>query len=143
MTAVFTTRSSRLLSFNVKINNRLILVQFAPPLYFGVVGESTFTTRNPELIEALKSHERFGSLFFLKEEIKPQKAMPEQKKELSLEDYLTDADNSIYEETVTSKAKAVAYIQGMYDETFSNTTSIEEMKKEAARRWNIIFVNWK
>ena len=143
MTAIFTTRSSRLLSFNVKINNCLILVRFAPPVHFGVVGESTFTTRNPELIEALKSHERFGSLFFLKEEIKPQESKPEQKKELSLEDYLTDPVNVIFEESVTSKAKAVAYIQGMYDEAFSNTTSIEEMKKEAAKRWNIIFVNWK
>jgi hypothetical protein len=36
---------------------------------------------------------------------------------------------------------AIAYIQGMYGESFTATT-VEDMKREAAQKWNTLFPKW-
>ena len=59
----------------------------------------------------------------------------------TIEDDLADPENAIIVESVTTKGMAVAYIQGMYGESFTATT-VEDMKREAAQKWNVIFPKW-
>lgn len=59
----------------------------------------------------------------------------------AIEDDLADPENATIVESVTTKGMAVAYIQGMYGESFTATT-VEDMKREAAQKWNVIFPKW-
>jgi hypothetical protein len=138
----FTTGDSRSLAIHLIVNGRRVRVHIEPPVAYGFIDKAYYITNDEKIAEALKKHPNYGFLFHLESEVDDTPKVTEVVV-VKPEDLLVDPVNVIFEETVTSKAKAVAYIQGMYDESFSNTTSIEEMKKEAARRWNIIFVNWK
>lgn len=137
----FVTGDSKSLTLHLIVKGRREKVHIEAPVAYGITDKAYYSTSNEDIAEALKKHPYYGEQFRLESEV------DDTPKEVEVvvkpEDLLTDAENAIYEESVTSKAKAVAYIQGMYDESFANTSSIEEMKKEAARRWNIIFVNWK
>jgi diaminopimelate decarboxylase len=108
---------------------------------FGVKAESLFVAGD-DLAEAMKKHHWFGVHFFVKNEVKDtteEESATEASK--TIEDELADKENAIIVESVTTKGMAVAYIQGMYGESFTATT-VEDMKREAARKWNVIFKNW-
>lgn len=137
----FTSFGSRPMTLYLLVDGRREKIKITPPVFYGNYEKAYYITNDSKIAEALKKHPSFGALFYLESEVDDTPKVAEVV--VKPEDLLVDPVNVIFEESVTSKAKAVAYIQGMYDESFSNTTSIEEMKKEAARRWNIIFVNWK
>lgn len=139
----FVTGNTQCTTIHLTVGTRRVKVQIAPPVFYGNVGEAYYITSNEDIAQALMKHPGYGAVFSLANVTEDTPIAKTEVVEEKPEDLLTDAENAIYEESVTSKAKAVAYIQGMYDESFANTSSIEEMKKEAARRWNIIFVNWK
>lgn len=54
---------------------------------------------------------------------------------------LLDPETAIRDTTVTSRAKAIAYVQGHFDASFVSS-EIPKMKIEAAQRWNVIFTAW-
>lgn len=109
-----------------------------PSVLFGVKGESLYSTADDAMVQALKNHKYYGVYFFLKSEDAPVLINEEEK---AIEDDLADPENAIIVESVTTKGMAVAYIQGMYGESFTATT-VEDMKREAAQKWNVIFPKW-
>lgn len=109
-----------------------------PSVLFGVKGESLYSTADDAMVQALKNHKYYGVYFFLKSEDAPVLINEEKK---TIEDDLADPENAIIVESVTTKGMAVAYIQGMYGESFTATT-VEDMKREAAQKWNVIFPKW-
>lgn len=138
----FVTGDTKSLTIHLIVKGRRERVIIDAPVAYGITDRAYYSTSNEDIANALMEHPYFGEQFYLESEVDDTPKVTEVVVEKP-EDLLVDPVNVIFEESVTSKAKAMAYIQGMYDESFSNTTSIEEMKKEAARRWNIIFVNWK
>lgn len=106
-------------------------------MLYGNVGVSSFTTHDPDLIEALKAAPEFGVVFYLDENDEATKSTQVQSAK-PIEEELFDPATAIYDDTVTTRRKAVAYIQGKFDEMFTSTT-VDEMKREAARRWNVVF----
>lgn len=137
----FVTGDTKGMTIHLRINGRGERVNIEPPVSYGLKDKAYYITSNSAIAEELKRHPAFNILFFLESEVDHTPVV--EKKEKVVVDYLQDEDSAIYEETVTSKAKAVAYVQGMYDEAFQDMSSIDAMKKEAAQRWNVIFVNWK
>lgn len=138
MGAIFTTKSTKTIDISVKVNGKSHRVSFMPSVLFGVKGESLYSTADDAMVQALKNHKYYGVYFFLKSEDAPVLIKEETK---TIEDELLNPATVVYDESVTTKAMAVAYIQGMYGESFESTT-VEEMKREAARRWNVVFSNW-
>lgn len=45
-------------------DGRLEAIRFEPEVYFGGIGQSTYTTSDPEVIEALKKHYAYGTTFW-------------------------------------------------------------------------------
>lgn len=138
----FTTGDARNLTMSIKVNGRTRWVKFTFPVIYGNKGKSTFSTCDKALIEALSSHPEYGSLFYILEAAEAEMvdestSMPSK----PIEDELTDPENAIIVDSVTTKGMAVAYIQGMFGENFSETT-VEDMKREAARKWNVSFPKW-
>lgn len=138
MGAVFTTKSSKTIDISVDVNGKRQRVSFMPSVLFGVKGESLYSTADDAVAEALKKHKYYGVYFYLKSEDAPVSNVETTK---AIEDEVRDPETAVYEESVTTKAMAIAYIQGMYGESFTST-SVEDMKREAARKWNVIFKNW-
>lgn len=138
MGAIFTTKSTKTIDISVKVNGKSHRVSFMPSVLFGIKGESLYSTADEEITKALKNHKYYGVYFFLKSEDAPVLIKEETK---TIEDELLDPATAVYDETVTTKGMAVAYIQGNYDDVFTATT-VEDMKREAARKWNVIFKNW-
>lgn len=141
MYAIFTTKCALDLNMSVAVNGQFKTVKFTPAALYGVKGESLFSTSDAALIAALKKHKNFGVYYFIKEEggVSAEEVVVEKVK--TIEDELKDPATAVYDETVTTKGMAVTYIQGNYDDVFTATT-VEEMKREAARKWNVIFKNW-
>lgn len=139
MGAIFTTKSTRTIDICVKVGDKLHRVSFMPSVLFGVKGESLYSTADDAIIEALKKHKYFGVYFFLKSD-----DAPAPKKELkTIKEELSNPDTAIHNETVTTKQMAIAFIQGTFGEAFSQPSmSVEDMKREAARRWNVVFEKW-
>ena len=140
MLTIFTTKTNQTLSLAVYVNGIRRRVKFTPASVFGHSSASTFCTGDKDLIKALKESPRFGTFFFVKEEYNDEPEVTIVKVK-SAEEELKDPSTAVYDETVTTKGMAVAYIQGNYDDVFTATT-VEEMKREAARKWNVIFKNW-
>lgn len=138
MGAIFTTKSTKTIDISVKVNGKSHRVSFMPSVLFGIKGESLYSTADEEITQALKNHKYYGVYFFLKSEDAPVLINEEPK---TIEDELTDIENAIIVESVTTKGMAVAYIQGMYGESFTATT-VEDMKREAAQKWNTLFPKW-
>lgn len=138
----FTTGDARNLTLSIKVNGRTRWVSFTFPVIYGNKGISTFSTSDKALIEALKRHPEYGTLFYIKESIEESSTMGTNAEVTkTIEDELLDPATAVYNETVTTKGMAVAYIQGMYGESFTATT-VEDMKREAAQKWNVIFPKW-
>jgi hypothetical protein len=107
---------------------------------YGTKCESLFSA-DAELAKAMKEHPFYGTYYCVKEEPKETKVIPEASKTENIEDELSDAENAIIVDSVTTKGMAVAYIQGMFGESFTATT-VEDMKREAAKKWNVLFPKW-
>lgn len=129
------------LSMCIKVDGELKRVKFIPSSLFGVKGESLFSTNDTSLIEAMKKHSYFNVYYFVKTEEVDAPKEEAKNAVKTIEDELRDPETAVYDETVTTKGMAVAYIQGNYDDVFTAST-VEEMKREAARKWNVIFKNW-
>lgn len=140
MATIFTTKSPLDISFAVCVNGRWQTVKFIPAAMYGVKSESLFVA-DDELAEAMKRHHWFGVNFFVKEEVEEANGAVAEETEKSIEDDLTDPENAIIVDSVTTKGMAVAYIQGMFGESFTATT-VEDMKREAAKKWNVLFPKW-
>lgn len=139
---IFTTGDRRNLTLSIKVEGKTRWVTFTFPVIYGNRGESTFATADKALIEALKQHDQYGSLFYIKKSDETVETVAEGAEIIkTIEDELRDPATAVYDETVTTKGMAVAYIQGNYDGVFT-TSTVEEMKREAARKWNVIFKNW-
>lgn len=136
---VFYTREPRNLSLAFVVNGKLRPVTFTTPVLYGNVGNSTFTAHDPDLAKAMKESPYFNTVYYADEEREDRDNAIIVKE--SIEDELRDPETAVYDESVTTKSMAIAYIQGNYDGVFTATT-VEEMKREAARKWNIIFKNW-
>lgn len=140
MRTIFTTRSPLDLSFVIKVNGVVRKVKFVSSAIYGSKCESLFSA-DAELAEAMKKHPLFGVYFYVKSEPKVAVKTAEDAKPMTIEDELRDPETAVYDETVTTKGMAVAYVQGNYDDVFTAST-VEGMKREAARKWNVIFKNW-
>ena len=140
MLTTFTTRCPINLEIFVNVNGKYRSAKFTFPVIYGNKGMSTFSTDSADMVKALKAHPDFNVVFFLKDEPKKEYEVVVEKAK-TIEDELKDPATAVYDETVTTKGMAVAYIQGNYDDVFTATT-VEEMKREAARKWNVIFKNW-
>ena len=140
MLTTFTTHCPLNLEIFVNVNGKFRSAKFTFPVIYGNKGVSTFSTDSIDMVNALKKHPDFNVVFFLKDEPKTIDVAVESKPK-TIEDELLDPATAVYDETVTTKGMAVAYIQGNYDDVFT-TTTVEEMKREAARKWNVIFTNW-
>lgn len=138
MRTIFTSNID--LSFSINVNGVARKVKFISSAMYGTKCESLFSA-DAELAKAMKEHPFYGTYYRVKEEPKETKAIPEASEVKTIEDELKDPATAVYDETVTTKGMAVAYIQGNYDDVFTATT-VEEMKREAARKWNVIFKNW-
>jgi hypothetical protein len=129
------------LSFTLKVNGVTRKVKFITSAMYGTKCESLFSA-DAELAEAMKKHPFNGVYYTVKEEVKGVRDnMSEAAKTKAIEDDLIDAKNAIIVENVTTKGMAIAYIQGMYGESFTATT-VEDMKREAAKKWNTLFPKW-
>lgn len=143
MITVFTTRDRSNLNISVRLGDKWRVVKFSPPVIHGNVLSSTFSTNSTELTEALKKHRWYNKMFFVERTIESSTPKESVKRELTIEECLKDPSTAIHCETVTTKAMAITYIQGMFEESFSAPNmSVEEMKREAARRWNVHFTKW-
>jgi hypothetical protein len=142
----FAIDDHRNLTLSIKVDGRTRWVSFSFPVIYGNRGNSTFSTSDPKLIEALKNHKEFGSLFYIKNDDAENAEINENGAIIhadnkAIEDDLTEPENATIVESVTTKGMAVAYIQGMYGESFT-ATSVEDMKREAAKKWNTLFPKW-
>ena len=142
MITTFTTHGIHQLTLLFPVNGSMRTAVFTVPCVYGNMGKACFTTSDAELIKVMKADPKFGVFYFVKEEIlDAQEEIVAETSVKTIEDELRDPATAVYDETVTTKGMAVAYIQGNYDGVFTATT-VEEMKREAARKWNVIFKNW-
>lgn len=138
MRTIFTSNID--LSFTLKVNGVARKVKFISSAMYGTKCESLFSA-DAELAKAMKEHPFYGTYYRVKEEPKEAEVITEASKTKTIEDELGDAENAIIVESVTTKGMAIAYIQGMYGENFTATT-VEDMKREAAQKWNTLFPKW-
>lgn len=141
---IFELHTTQKLSFAEKMNNgEIVTVRFTPVVMFGRVEPSIFATNNEELAQKIMQRSDFGSYIHLKEEIvEVAKANDEPKSELDkLKAMLTDPDNAVYEDTVTSVQAANHWLQ-MTQKTVFVAKNPTAVKMEAAKKYNTIFTNW-
>lgn len=141
---IFELHTTQKLSFAEKMNNgEIVTVRFTPVVMFGRVEPSIFATNNEELAQKIMQRSDFGSYIHLKEEIvEVVKATDEPKSELDkLKAMLTDPDNAVYEDTVTSVQAANHWLQ-MTQKTVFVAKNPTAVKMEAAKKYNTIFTNW-
>lgn len=146
---VFTTRSPIKYCTVITVGDRIRRIHFEPTVYFGRVGDSTYATASKAEIEALKAHPRFGEVFFLLSEESEHAPAQTKKPEIvapkdipaELFALLSDKENFVRENTVTNKPLAAAWLQDRYGAVFEATTA-EDMRREAASKHGVIFINW-
>ena len=127
----------------IKTSKGEVRVEFIPEVMYGKVIGSKYYTNDPEVVAALKKHPCFGGLIYIIEEGKEEAATVEEvAPSNNPKDYLAKDKPVIEEETVTSAATASLWLQKEKGEVFEST-KVAEMKIEAAKKWNIIFKNWK
>lgn len=121
-----------------------VRVCFEPIVMWGRIENSIYATANEEVIAGLKEHYEYGSLFYIQEEgvedDVPKVEAPN--KEGDIYSYLSDPENVIMEESVTSLATATLWVQKTHGEVFQ-ATKAADVKIEAALRFNVIFPNWR
>lgn len=107
-------------------------VRFEPITTFGKLGIGEFATADEQLIEALKTHKKYGFEYFLKRE----GSVPKTDERIA-------PPELEHEQTVTSRNKAIDYLLQHRNATFTTTSNIEAMKQEAREKFGIVFDNWK
>ena len=125
-------------------DGRLEAVRFEPEVYFGGVGESTYTTSDPAIIDALHKHPAYQVTFWEKSGTTADTAIEETTSAavpVDLETLLPDPATATHEETVTSVASARAWLQANLDYVVPAGMKKDDIKIEAAKR-NILFINW-
>ena len=124
-------------------DGRLESVRFEPEVYFGGVGESTYTTSDPAIIDALHEHPAYQVTFWEKATITtaPIEETTPGNPATDLETLLSDPATATREETVTSVAAARAWLQANLDYVVPAGMKKDDIKIEAAKR-NILFINW-
>lgn len=142
---IFRLRHNRKYTTHVetKTNGR-VRVCFEPVVYFGRVERSMFSTNDEEVIEGLKKHREYGSIFHVEEEgVDEAKTSPAAAASdaIDLRALLQDPGNAVEEPTVTSAQMANNWLQKHYGKVFE-ATRVRDMKIEAATKYNVIFVNW-
>lgn len=150
-TTIFRLRFNRNYTTFVKTGRGIVKVDFTPIVLFGRTENSQFGTADPEVVEGLKKHRDFGSLFFIEEEGNPAPAVAEAD---AAEGAGTETDKEeaggsgpedslMHEKSVTSKNKAIAYLLEKHGATFAQTADIAAMKEEARSVYNLVFDNWR
>lgn len=103
-----------------------------------------FITSDKELQDAIEKSPYFGTEIVLSEEIKNETKVEEVAKEPEIVDYkamLTEPEKVIEVPEVTSIQKAKMWLQATYGKSFSGTSK-DEIQKEAATSYNVLFPNW-
>lgn len=139
---LFQLRDNRKYTTFVSTTTGLVAVEFRPVIMFGRVDNSIYATNNSEVIEALKKHREYGSMFYIKEEGKETTAEVKSTASITPENSLSNPTEAIYEDSVTSAATATLWLQKTHGEVFEST-KVADMKIEAAKKYNTIFPNWK
>lgn len=145
-TTIFRLRFNRNYTTFVKTGRGIVKVDFTPIVLFGRTENSQFGTADPEVVEGLKKHRDFGSLFFIEEEGNPAPAAAEGAgTETDKEEAGGSGpeDSLMHEKSVTSKNKAIAYLLEKHGATFAQTADIAAMKEEARSVYNLVFDNWR
>lgn len=141
---IFTLQSPAKLRFVLQLDNgERVPVRFEPVVMFGRILPSIYTTERDEVAQKIMSRSDFGTFIFLKEEIvSEEQTVEEPKSEIEkLKSMLPDAENAVYEDTVTSVQSANHWLQMVHKTVFTakNPTAV---KMEAAKKYNTIFTNW-
>ena len=110
-------------------DGRMEAIRFEPEVYFGGIGESTYTTSDPEVIEALKKHYAYGTTFWEKEPTAEADTSAPNDIPVDLEALLPDPDN------------ARAWLQANLDYVVPAGMKKDDIKIEAAKR-NVLFIQW-
>ena len=141
---IFTLKSSAKLRFVLQLDNgERVPVRFEPVVMFGRVEPSIYTTAREEVAKKIMERHDFNTFIFLKEEVvEAEQATEEPKSELDkLKGMLSDPENAIYEDTVTSVQAANHWLQ-MTQKTVFVAKNPTAVKMEAAKKYNTIFTNW-
>lgn len=141
---IFTLKSSAKLRFVLQLDNgERVPVRFEPVVMFGRVEPSIYTTAREEVAKKIMERHDFNTFIFLKEEVvETEQATEEPKSELDkLKGMLSDPENAIYEDTVTSVQAANHWLQ-MTQKTVFVAKNPTAVKMEAAKKYNTIFTNW-
>ena len=141
---IFTLKSSAKLRLVLQLDNgERVPVRFEPVVMFGRVEPSIYTTAREEVAKKIMERHDFNTFIFLKEEVvETEQATEEPKSELDkLKGMLSDPENAIYEDTVTSVQAANHWLQ-MTQKTVFVAKNPTAVKMEAAKKYNTIFTNW-
>lgn len=140
---VFYVLNSKKYRTSVRLpDGTLVAVRFEPAAYFGGVGESTYTTGSPEIVEALEKHPAYGVSFFRRPDDEAPKEVEGGAEEAAdPESLLPDPATAVREESVTSVAAARVWLQANREWVVPAGMKKDEIRAEAARR-NVLFVNW-
>ena len=103
-----------------------------------------FITSDKELQEAIEKSPYFGTEIILTEETIKEEARKEEPKEMTPINYremLADAETATEVAEVTSIQKAKMWLQANHGKSFVGTSK-DEIKREAATTYNVLFPNW-
>ena len=111
-----------------------------------------FITSDVELQKAIESSKLFGKDILLESTIEDavEKKAEEKVEEVAevvaptiktYEEYLTNPEEVVRETTVTTLQKAKMWLQATHGKTFKGVTK-DDIRKEAAEKYNTLFENW-
>ena len=104
-----------------------------------------FVTSDKELQEAIEKSGYFGTEIILAEETineeAPKQEEPQEATIINYREMLANAETAIEEPSVTSIQKAKMWLQANHGKSFVGTSK-DEIKREAATIYNVLFPNW-
>lgn len=104
-----------------------------------------FTTSSEELQKAIENSVLFGTEIILAEETineeTPKQEEPQEATIINYREMLANAETAIEEPSVTSIQKAKMWLQANHGKSFVGTSK-DEIKREAATIYNVLFPNW-
>lgn len=130
------------LTTTVKIDKMQVVIRFTGgSRHTGTRG--FYITKDERIQRALEKSSGFGRVYVEDKTYNntPKPAAPASVSVVTPEDMLQNPETAIRDTTVTSKTKAIAFVQGRFDASFVSN-DIPKMKLEAAQRWNVIFESW-
>ena len=143
MSATFVTGGTQCLTTTIRRDNgRLVIINFEAPILFGNVGVARYITSDKEVIEKLKQHGSFGSLFYLQSETNDTpEEITEQPKVVDYKELCKDKENIVEELSVVDLATAQNWCQRTHGTVF-RARKAETIKQEAAEKFNTVFPNF-